>query len=186
MFEFIESKLLFKFNKNKWDKVILFDKHADYKKIKEKLEGSKGVDFIAIADNRICFIEVKNFKKHRIENKKRLLEDGNTLMTEIAQKIRDSLACVIAANRNSTHDKFFWRKVVQILSNTNKRIDVILWLEEDKERVNTDERKKGKINTYRRTLKSKLKWLISTNADVHVLNSTNKIHDKFHFSVENK
>jgi len=89
--EFKESRLKFFFNEQYWNNVIQFDEHPDYKKIKEALSGTKGVDFLGVLGENVYFIEVKNFKDYRIKNKERLKNIGEDLMIEVAQKVRDSL-----------------------------------------------------------------------------------------------
>ncbi len=188
MAKFSESNIFFNFDDNAWEHVIEFDKHPDYFKI-EKLNKTKGVDFLAIDNNRLCFIEVKNFKYHRIDNKYRLKHSGNELMNEVALKVKDSLACIVAANRNSTNDEVIWSKTMNLLANIKKNIIVILWLERDLERNKPNTRRKKVTRyDYRRTLHNKLKWLIPTRTGIYVLNKSKfyneKFNDNFFFDVD--
>jgi hypothetical protein len=185
--KYIESNISFDFDSNTWEHVIEFDKHPYYFKI-EKLDKTKGVDFLAVNSNKLCLIEVKNFKFHRIDNKYRLTQGGNELMNEVALKIRDSLACIVAANRNSTNDKIIWDNTLRILADKEKEVIVILWLEKDLERRKPSERRqKVKSYDYKRTLHNKLKWLIPTRSGINVLNKTNfydkKLNEKLNFEV---
>ena len=61
--KYTESNLFFDFDDNTWEHVIEFDKHPDYLKI-EKLDKTKGIDFLAVNSKKLCLIEVKNFKFH--------------------------------------------------------------------------------------------------------------------------
>jgi hypothetical protein len=185
--KYTESNLFFDFDDNTWEHVIEFDKHPDYYKI-EKLDKTKGVDFLAVNRDTLCLIEVKNFKFHRIDNKYRLTQSGNELMSEVALKVRDSLACIVAANRNSTNDKIIWDKTLRILADNEKELIVILWLEKDLERRKPSERRqKVKKYDYKRTLHNKLKWLIPTRSGINVLNKeyfyNKKLNEKFNFEV---
>lgn len=43
--EFIESDLKFVFDEKQWDVITQFDSETDYKKVKDKLKGTKSIDF---------------------------------------------------------------------------------------------------------------------------------------------
>ncbi len=127
---FKESELKFEFSNDWW--VVQYDDLADYRKLSNAIEGSKAVDFIGVLnDKTLSFIEVKNFREHRIETKPRISGGDDPIELEVAQKVRDTLAGVLAASRHSTHLKSEWTKVVGFLKETEKNIEVILWLEED-------------------------------------------------------
>ena len=49
--------------------------------------------------SELYLIEVKDFRHHRIETRDRLLK--GELAAEVAQKVRDSLSCIIGAYRTS-------------------------------------------------------------------------------------
>jgi len=173
---FEESRLRFSFNEQCWNKVIQFDEHPDYKKIKNNLPGTKGVDFLGTLRKNVYFIEVKNFKDYRIKNKDRLLNIGEDLMIEVAQKVRDSLPCILSGKLNSTNDKELWNEFLNLIIEENYGIKVILWLETDNIPNQAGIRKKNRMNRnsvniadYRRRLQSKLKWLIPTRANVSII-----------------
>ena len=177
---FEESRLRFSFNEQCWNKVIQFDEHPDYKKIKNNLTGTKGVDFLGTLRKNVYFIEVKNFKDYRIKNKDRLQNIGEDLMIEVAQKVRDSLPCILSGKLNSTNDKELWNEFLNLIIEENYGIKVILWLETDNIPNQAGIRKKNRMNRnsvniadYRRRLQSKLKWLIPTRANVTILNVNN-------------
>ena len=178
--KFEESRLRFSFNEQYWNKVIQFDEHPDYKKIKNNLIGTKGVDFLGTLRKNTYFIEVKNFKDYRIKNKSRLQNIGEDLMIEVAQKVRDSIACILSGKLNSTNDKELWNEFLNFIIDENYGIKVILWLETDNISNQSSIRKKNRVNRnsvniadYRRRLQSKLKWLIPTRANVTILNVNN-------------
>ena len=130
--EFIESGIRLSFDVSKWTFLIQYDAQTDYKKIQQAIEKTKAVDFIGILNNSILtFIEVKNFKGHRIENKPRVENSEDSLELEVAQKVRDTLAGITGAIRHSTHLKVNFETYQQYLSNLKKDIHVVLWLEED-------------------------------------------------------
>lgn len=164
--EIQEGELLFSFDDEHWSDVINFDQgNIDYTRI-EKLNGTKAVDFFGKHTRfGYCFIEVKNFRYHRIENKKRL--DSGELFLEIGQKVKDALACITSASRNSTNQKTYWQNALTHITDQNKRLTVVLWLEENpniffgKSRVD-QKRNKVNRNIKARTLKTQLAWLTST------------------------
>ena len=130
--EFIESGICFSFEASKWTHLIQYDAQTDYRKIQQAIEKTKAVDFIGILDKSILsFIEVKNFKGRRIENKSRIENGEEPLELEVAQKVRDTLAGITGAIRHSTHLKDHFEIYQQYLSNLKKDIHVVLWLEED-------------------------------------------------------
>lgn len=136
----IEGALLFDFSDG-WV-VQKYDDHSAYRQGVERLKGrcvveidgrahviepgTKAVDFVGLWQSEIHFIEVKDFRGHRIENKKRLL-DGE-LAIEVAVKVRDTIAGIVGAFHRSGHDE--WRPFVEALARRG-RPHVCLWLEED-------------------------------------------------------
>ncbi len=173
-----EKSICFNFDDNFWEYVIKFDEHTDYKKI-EKLDNSKGVDFLSINNKNICFIEVKDFRNY-------IIKDKQQLMTDVAHKVRDSLACIVAANRNSTHNLQMWNKALDVLSNVKKNVTVILWLEKyQKPRKTNSKREKQSGFDYKRQLENKLRWLLP---NVVILNRRDyykkELQNKFKFDVD--
>jgi hypothetical protein len=69
----INEKLLrFRFD-DTWA-VIKYDDHRDYLERIQHLPETKGVDFVAVLDERfLYFIEAKDFRGHRIENRARVI-----------------------------------------------------------------------------------------------------------------
>ncbi len=162
--KFTESKLDFLFGK-KWSNLIQLDEHIDYKKI--PINNTKSVDFLGIYNaNNLIFIEVKNFTNHRIENQSRLINNAEYLVTEVAQKIRDSISCIVGGRRNSTNDKQMWKSVSSCL--LNKNIIIILWLEEN----NNLQKQTFRIADYQKKLQSKLKWLTGKSSAIRIYNRT--------------
>jgi len=141
-----EGNLAFEFGE-RWS-VFKLDEHRDYRGRIGKLTETKAVDFIGILDdNTLYFIEVKDFRNHRIANKDRLLKgkmpdcqliEGKCqlikgelpLPIELAQKVRDSVACIIGAYQSSSNPAH-WTPYAKLLCQKEKQIKVILWLERD-------------------------------------------------------
>lgn len=173
---FNESDLKFEFSEAWW--VEQYDDLTDYKNLKNVVPGSKGVDFIGILNNEtLSFIEVKNFRGHRIESKPRLQLGEDPIEIEVAQKVRDTLAGVTAAARNSTHLKNQWQNVLTFLQNDKKNVEVILWLEEDPfthSAVTNTKRNNANSGTLSRRVKQKLAWLTTRVFVYHISNNQYK------------
>jgi len=119
-----EGKLRFEFSA-RWQ-IVKLDQHPQYRQGIEKLDGTKAVDFVGLFNQRdLYFIEVKDFRGHRIENKQRLR--SGELALEMGQKVRDSLACLIAGCRTTTDEKL-WQPLVQRLVRRDSVIRIVLWL----------------------------------------------------------
>jgi hypothetical protein len=152
--EFIEGNLRFEFDE-RWT-VQKYDGHRDYREKIERLEGTKAVDFVGLLDGNILYwIEVKDFRGHRIENRPRLA--GGDLMIEVAQKVRDSIAGVVGAYRNSS-EPVLWRPLAQALVSPRKRLKVLLWLEEDAP-PRPRGREQNRAQVLGRLLKVRMAWL---------------------------
>lgn len=89
-----------------------------------------------------------------------MAEDGDKLMTEIGQKVRDTIAVAIGGARNSTHDQQDWQIISTHLIDENRNVAVVLWLEEDHP---LEKRAKAGSGIYTNKLKSKVKWFTGGN-----------------------
>lgn len=169
--ELTEQNITFIFEDNHWVDVRDFDKtNPDYNKI-EKLNGTKAIDIIGYHRERgIFLIEVKDFRRHRIENKERIIK--LELFEEVGQKVKDSLACILAAARNSTHDQVYWKRQVDRILSQRRQVTVMLWMEEAPNVVYgtpaLEKRKKVNKNIFKNDLKQKVSWLTSR---VEIVNS---------------
>lgn len=121
-----EENLRFRFD-NRWA-VIKYDDHRDYVERIRQLPETKAVDFVAVLDERfLYFIEVKDFRGHRIENRDRVLGDG--LAIEVAQKVRDTIAGIVAAHHCGNIEE--WKRFIECLTRCDTPVRVVLWLEDD-------------------------------------------------------
>jgi len=163
MTEFSESGLKFKFG-DAW-RIFQLDAanpqsaHRDYREGIAKIQNTKAVDFVGIYHNTLHFIEVKNFKHHTIENKGRI--QSSELAIEIAQKVRDSISCIIAVSRTSS-DPNFWLPYKTLLCDPNKILKIIVWLEQDGLDSGSFQKRQHQKSTAtidRNYFKPKLRWL---------------------------
>ena len=187
IFEEKGSSLRFNFNDKAWQHLIKYDSEPespqiDYDKIKNAIEKTKAVDFIGIYQQKeLIFFEVKNFKNYRIPTKARIEtgdEKDERLGIEVAKKVRDTLAGIVGGARNSTHQREIWKAYLKVFSNENKRIRIVLWLEEDR---TVDKERKPRIITLQNKLLKNLNWLTS---DIRVF-SIDKHDFKDDLIVEN-
>ena len=159
-----EGSLLFKFD-NKWN-VFKFDVHNFYRNKIGRLDKTKAVDILGIYERELYFIEIKDFRAHRIENKNRI-KNGD-LAIEIAQKVRDSVACIVGAWRTEE----IWKSYAGLLYDRKKKLKVIIWLETDELPACYYMRQKVRASVSTKVFKKKIAWLTS-----HVLVCSLKIND---------
>ena len=157
-----ESDLNFDFSDAHWTCLLQFDKTRDFQNAQEALSGTKGVDFTGILENQsLVFIEVKNFRGHRIETKPRIEGGDDPVWLEAAKKIRDSVSVVVGSARNSTHLKETWQRYLEIMGSEKRYIHFVLWLEQDLPAQASKAKRKSEKNEIelRRDLKKSLHWL---------------------------
>jgi hypothetical protein len=119
---------------------------------KEAAAGTKAVDILGHHEDQLYFIEIKDFRGYRIENKRRL-RDGD-LAFEVALKVRDTLAGLAGTLDAGGAPRWHaWAAPV-----FKRRPKVVLWLEEE---AGSDpfgvERQRA--STLEDTLKKPLRWL---------------------------
>ena len=168
MKEFIESSIRFKFDEEYWD-ICQYDVNGgDFRK-NVHLSETKAVDFIGIYNKRtLILFEIKSFKGfgNQLSVQNRLLNNMEELSTEVAQKVRDTVAVVAGFNR--TIKTPFWQKSEEIISNVYKQLMIIAWIEED-----ITKQKKNEMSTRLMKLKQKLNWLttyiyIENTKEIHI------------------
>lgn len=154
MREFIESKIRFEFDEQNWN-IIQYDaSNGDFRKYVH-INETKAVDFVGIYNsNTLVLFEIKSFRGFGndaiVQN--RLQNGMEELSTEIAQKVRDTISVIAGFNR--TLSSPFWSESEEIISNANKQVMIVAWVEETKNRT-----KKVEMGTRLRKLKQRLSWL---------------------------
>lgn len=132
MTEYIEGEMTFSFSRALT--VCKYDDTKFYRGTMLRVEGSKGVDFLVIRPGsgvmgEAVFIEVKDLTGHESRNRHRLL--SGRLVSEVVQKVRDTLAGLYAALRWDIEElRPFARALFQ--NPASAKILVILFLEERK------------------------------------------------------
>jgi hypothetical protein len=168
-----EGNLRFEFSA-RWQ-VVKLDQHVQYRQGIEKLDGTKAVDFVGLFDQRdLYFIEVKDFRGHRIENKQRLR--SGELAIEMGQKVRDSLACLVAGCRATTNENL-WQPLAQRVVRKDTLIRVVLWLEQDLPAQQLQRSQKAQDVIFLKQVKAKVGWLTNRVAVVALNTITNQLPD---------
>ena len=133
MISITEGKLIFTFPKN-WE-VIKYDESHFFKNHIRKSQGSKAVDILALSDNGLFLIEIKDFRGYRIENKKSIRNDE--ILNEVVQKVRDTIMGLYAAYRQTNEELApFYRYLCttskySMLARHQRKIIVVWFLEQD-------------------------------------------------------
>lgn len=106
MKRFQEGSLIFEFE---GEQAAQYDQWSFYRNQFEHIGGgAKAVDFIYLNEGSTWLIEVKDYRQHR---RTKMIH----LADEIAIKVRDTLAGLVAAqsNANNSHEQTFARQAVQ-------------------------------------------------------------------------
>jgi hypothetical protein len=128
--EFTEGHQRFAFDDQRW-KVVKYDEHPDYRNKIGRLPGTRAVDFVGLQDGAngvLYWIEAKDFRGYRIQNRQRMSE--SEIAIEFAEKVRDSIAGVVGAYRTAGGWDV-WQPFVRALWRRENHLHVVLWLEED-------------------------------------------------------
>ncbi len=171
-----EGNLSFCFG-NQW-LICKLDDHPFYRDRMEKIDGTKAVDFFGIYEGKdLYLIEVKDFRDHRIENKNRI-SDGELAM-EVAQKVKDSISCIVGAYRTENNPEL-WNPFAKILLNISRKVKVVLWLETDFLPDYIPPKQKARYSVSTKILKHKMNWITS-----NVLICSHKMHGLPNVEVRN-
>lgn len=159
--ELKEGSLHFIFDDGIWADVVKYDETKDYQKIALTPQ-TKGVDFVGNSglsdDHDLWFIEVKDYKTHRIESKEKIPALDET----VHHKVKDTIAGIIGGARNSTHDREIWAAFAQVLNTPKQKVRAVLWMEEDEGPDYMAKRRSVARNTLTSNLERKLKWLTAS------------------------
>jgi len=154
--EYIESELKFEFLNENWT-TIKYDDNLDYLKVSNSLQGTKAIDFLGFYnENSLVLFEIKSFRgfEYQDSTQKRLANGMEELSTEIAQKVRDTVAVITGLSRNSQEiNSSLWDKSANHILK-NKQLIIIAWIEED-----ANKRTKNEMSVRISKLKNKLSWL---------------------------
>ncbi len=147
--ELDEKRLRFAFD-DEW-RAIKWDGHPAYLGGIQKLPGTKAVDFVGVRLSVPWFIEVTDFREHRIETKRQLTTAQ--LVDEVVGKVRDTLAGLVWACGRAPHDERVLTPLVGALLSRSEKIPVVVWLEEDRAPD------AAQRSTLKREIERRLRWL---------------------------
>lgn len=148
----VEGNIEFSFDES-WS-VLKWDGHEAYVNGVQCVEPCKAADFCGIREKVLFLIEVKDFRGHRIENKKRLTGASiEGLPHEVAVKVRDTVAGIVGARRSRQTEQEIWEPLGRALGDMKFAVRVVLWLEED------FPRRPIETQVLQDNIKSKLRWL---------------------------
>jgi len=160
---FTESNLTFTFEETHWE-ILKYDEDPKYIEISNALAGTKAIDFLGFYNNStLIMFEIKGFRGYGSQKSvnARLAEGMEVLSTEIAQKVKDTVAAIVGISRNIQTDDTLWEKAVkQIIE--NKNVTIVAWIEEDLNSIALKARKKNEMSVRAENLKNKLKWLTTS------------------------
>lgn len=156
--EFTESRLKFIFE-DTWE-VLQFDKTGEYRDAATILDNTKGVDFVAHFENGLYLFEIKNFRGYgqTPANRLKLGNSMEVLLTEVAQKVKDTIALLVGFGRNDSTAHALWLKSLEHLC-SQKPVIITAWVEEDSPASVRRKRKKAELAVKTEKLKKKLAWL---------------------------
>ncbi|MBF0373550.1 MAG: hypothetical protein HQL39_09035 [Alphaproteobacteria bacterium] len=153
MIDVVEGQLVFSFPDG-WS-AEKYDRPNGFVERKCKIDDTKRVDILALSPDSLLLFEVKDFRDHAIENKHRMdVNSRAPLHQETAKKVRDTFAFLFAAFRDG--DETLRPFCTFAFGGTGRKIEVILFVEEDVERARTVRGHASRTNTEAR-LKALLK-----------------------------
>jgi hypothetical protein len=151
---FDEQALRFEFD-DTWQ-VVKYDEEPIFQQGIKTLQGTRDVDFVALrAGKQLFFIEVKDFRGYRIQNKKRI--SNGELADLVAWKVRDTVAALVGAGRCKPDDET-WRELARALE-PGHGVRVVLWLEEDPPSGRRDIRAPSRRSILQKDIEKRLSWL---------------------------
>ncbi len=183
---FTESNLIFSFDEENWD-MLKYDEDPKYIEISNALEGTKAIDFLCFYNNTtLVFFEVKGFRGYGSQKSvnDRLAEGMEVLTTEIAQKVKDTVAAIVAISRNIQARDTFWEKAAKQILDYNKGLMIIAWIEEDLSTMVQRKRKKHEMSVRTAKLKNKLNWL-TTNISIDNIMEQHFLFEGFTINIAN-
>lgn len=186
--EIKESGLQFSFDDT--NMVIKFDDARFYRTDFSRLPGSKGIDILAVSNEAIHFIEIKNCTGHERENRWRMsvnnskidsapaalaVEHRESLDIEMAKKVSMTLTCLYGSWSKSNSllraeelAAFFRGLSDEKILKNKKKLIITLFVEGDFSAQYSVRTKKMMMQRLQDSLKNKLSWL---NCQVAVVDS---------------
>jgi hypothetical protein len=150
-----ERALSFTFS-SPWKQAVKWDDTEFYRKRVQKLEGTDAVDIVAQEDDKLLFVEVKDYRWPTTTPDR----FGVDLAQKIAEKVRDTVAGLVGASRMAGEGAkgTDWRAVGKQLADEKLPLFVVLWFETGAYYKSSDSRKKA-LSDMAQLIKVRLAWL---------------------------
>jgi len=112
-------------------KVIKWDEHRFFGYVSGR--GFKGVDFMALRNEELYLMEVKNYRDRRPQDEQHpfdlVLADSDFYGEIFLQKFTDSFALIEIIKKYYLRDFIFWTRAAEIIRNHPEHVHLVLWLE---------------------------------------------------------
>jgi hypothetical protein len=117
--------------------------------------GTKAVDILGLRESELMFLEVKNFRRARIDHRARIRDE---LPLEVGFKVCDTIAGVVGCSRGASNKTL--RTFAKKLATKRATVMVILYLEEPPTTNDFElKRRKARLGTITNKVKEKCSWL---------------------------
>ncbi|NJK31220.1 MAG: hypothetical protein HC927_01730 [Deltaproteobacteria bacterium] len=165
MTEFVEQNVLFTFDESwsceKWDDCDV------YRNGIAVLQGTQAVDFLGVHGDSMYLIEVKDFRAHRIESKNVAGGEIHYWSTEIACKVRDTIAGIMGAALSGGPNDIVIQCSEILGARELRNVHVVAWIIKEPQPIHPNPKKQQKIDAvnkkrseqWREALKKRLGWL---------------------------
>jgi len=163
---FTESNLTFSFDEENWN-ILKYDQDPNYLEVCHSLEGTKAIDFLGFYNTTtLILFEVKGFRGYGSQKSvnDRLADGMEILSTDVAQKVKDTVAAIVGIGRNIKTKDTIWEKAANQIIIHNRNLMIVAWIEEDLTSKSQRERKKNEMSVRTLKLKNKLSWLTTNIA----------------------
>jgi hypothetical protein len=135
-----------------WKWVLYADENIDFIKVKSTIKGTRSCDFIGIYLGNAVLLEVKYYADDAV-----LPNNTNEIINSLAQKVRDSLSCIVGGSRNSTNNKMLLNEWIEKGRKTENKLYAVFFIDFPKSWPPL--KIKATKGIFLKTLKQKLNWL---------------------------
>lgn len=142
-----------------WKPVIKWDDTDFYRKRVQQLAGTDAVDIVALADDKLLFIEVKDYRWTTTTPKLW----GAELAQKVAEKVRDTVAGLAGASRTAGEGAKStiadWTALGERVADNQTPLFIVLWFETGSYYQSSALQRKKALSDMAQFIKSRLGWL---------------------------
>jgi hypothetical protein len=168
---FIEEDMYFKFDAE-WTHVVAWDKESAYTKGLKDVHGGKAVDFVGLYRKKtIYFIEVKDFRAHRTDDRAKKKEEKEKqnkknkekkdLWVTFELKVRNTVAALVGAHHSGRYEEACGPIVPALTS--RQKVMLVFWLDARENslipQTIKEQRRQARAGFTMQNFKRHLKWL---------------------------